>query len=206
MNLHRFKGIETFLFDLGGVIIDIDIQQSVKKFEALGFEGIDKAITKSHHMGLFKAFERGEIDSTEFLNTIRKKLGNKTNDEQIIDAWQAMLGNFPVERVHILEELQQNFPTYILSNTNSIHLEKFGKMAHGHDHIEELFTDAYYSYQLGCSKPEKCAYEKVIDLSGLKPETTLFLDDSELNLQAAKELGFQTQLVTTKHSIVEIFT
>jgi len=205
MNLRRFDGIEVFLFDLGGVIIDIDVQRSVQGFEALGFKGIDKEISKSHHLGLFKAFERGEIDNSEFIATLMKKVESDISEESIIQAWQMMLGDFPIERVRILEELHQHYPTYILSNTNGIHLDKFSKMAKGYKHIEDLFTDAYYSFRLGCSKPEKCAFEKVINDSGIKPETSLFLDDSELNLKAAEELGFKTQLVTKEHSLVEIF-
>ncbi|MCU4165472.1 HAD family hydrolase [Carboxylicivirga caseinilyticus] len=205
MDLQRFKGIEAFLFDLGGVIIDIDVQKAIDGFKKIGLKGIESQITKSHHIGLFKAFERGDIDEREFLSNIKKETGIHISDEQIIDAWQSILVDFPIERVQILEKLHQDYPTYILSNTNGIHLQKFSKMAEGYEHIEELFTAAYYSYQLGCSKPEKCAFEKVIELSGLKPETTLFLDDSEINLQVAEELGFKTQLVTKSNSMVEIF-
>lgn len=205
MNLRRFEGIEVFLFDLGGVIIDIDVQRSVKGFADLGFKGIENEISKSHHLGLFKAFERGEIDNLEFIATLKKKVDADISEEQIIEAWQMMLGDFPVERIRILEELHQHYSTYILSNTNGIHLDKFSKLAKGYNHIEDLFTDAYYSFQLGCSKPEKCAFEKVINDAGIQPETTLFLDDSEINLQAAGSLGFKTQLVTKEHSLVEIF-
>ena len=205
MNLHRFEGIEAFLFDLGGVIIDIDVERTVKRFEALGLKGIENEISKSHHIGLFKAFERGDIGDVEFLESIKKQIGTNIKEEQIVEAWQLMLGDFPVERVRILEELHQHYPTYILSNTNGIHLDKFSRMAQGHQNIEDLFTGAYYSFQLGCSKPEKCAFEKVIDDSGIIPENTLFLDDSEMNLLAAAEIGFKTQLVTKDYSLVEVF-
>nr|WP_321407093.1 HAD family phosphatase [uncultured Carboxylicivirga sp.] len=205
MDLKRFAGIEAFLFDLGGVIIDIDVQKAIDGFINIGMKGIEDQITKSHHIGLFKAFERGDIDEREFLSSIKKQTGDHISDEQIIEAWQSILVEFPIERVQILEKLHQNYHTYILSNTNGIHLKKFSKMAKGYEHIEELFTAAYYSYELGCSKPEKCAFEKVIELSGLKPETTLFLDDSEVNLKAAEELGFKTQLVTKSNSMIEIF-
>lgn len=205
MKLKSFKGIDTFLFDLGGVIIDIDVQVAISRFSELGFVGIEEQITQSHHKGLFKAFERGDIDERGFIDSINKQVDQPLSDEAIIEAWNSILRTFPVERVHILEQLHQTYPTYILSNTNGIHLRKFSKMATGYQHIEELFSDAFYSFQLGCSKPERCAFEKVIELSGLNPQSTLFLDDSEKNLEVAAELGFKIQLVSQDNPMEKIF-
>lgn len=79
-------------------------------------------------------------------------------------------------------------------------------MAEGDTSFEDLFTKVFYSYKMGCSKPEACSFQKVIDKTGLNPETCLFLDDSQLNLDAAQKMGFQTQLVTAEHDLSSIFT
>ncbi len=205
MNLDVFKDIEAFLFDLGGVIIDINVKRTIDAFAELGLAGSDLQLTQSHHSGLFKAFERGEMTNQEFLNSLKEEVDDGTTEEGLINAWNLMLVNLPAERVRILEYLHGCYPTYILSNTNDIHLQKFRYMAEGCEDIEQLFTGVFYSFRLGCSKPEKEAFQKVIDSTGINPHTTLFLDDSEVNLKVASELGFKTQLVSAQNPIEKIF-
>lgn len=205
MNLELFNGIDAFLFDLGGVIIDVNVKRTVDAFRALGFEDVDNLIAQCHHGGVFKAFERGDISERQFLNALKQEVKSPVTEEALVEAWNFMLGDFPTERVRILEKLHQSYPTYILSNTNGIHHQQFRHMAGGYDDIAQLFTDVFYSFRLGCSKPEKKIFEKVIDKSGLNARTTLFLDDSEINLQVAAELGFKTQLVSRQNPIEKIF-
>lgn len=205
MIIERFKGIEAFLFDLGGVIVDIDPQRPIKAFKNLGFNEVDTLIAQSHHDGLFKDLERGDIQEKEFIDGLKARICKPVCDNEILAAWNSILVNLPIERVKILGYLHQNYPTYLLSNTNGIHQRLFSKMAEGYDQIEDLFTDVFYSYRLGCSKPDTKIYEKVIKESGLNPETTLFLDDSEINLKAAEGLGFKTEKVSTSNSLEKIF-
>lgn len=205
MKLKQFKGIESFLFDLGGVIIDIDPQKTISSFKKLGFTAVEEQVTQSHHVGLFKQLERGDIDEQTFINNIKQHVEKTVSAAMIKRAWNDILVSFPVERVQILEQLKRHFPVYLLSNTNGIHQRCFNRMAEGHASMEELFTDVFYSYQLGCSKPEALAFEKVIEDTGLNPSSTLFLDDSPINLEAAKKLGFQTLLISRDFTMQDAF-
>ncbi len=205
MEIKQFKNIETFLFDLGGVIIDIDSKRTIDGFVKLGFKGIGDHITQSHHEGLFKQLERGEIDEDTFINKVKALIDTPVETNEITSAWNQMVGSIPAERAEIIEKLKAEFPVYLLSNTNGIHLRHCDEMTEGQT-IKELFNEVFYSYQLGCSKPEASAFQKVIDQTGLKPETTLFLDDSQVNLDAAKALGFQTKLITEEEDMISFFT
>jgi len=117
-----------------------------------------------------------------------------------------MLIHFPVERIQILKQLKKEKPVYLLSNTNGIHRDYFTKMTTQHSEFEDLFTQVFYSYQLGCSKPDSEPFLKVIQETGLKPERTLFLDDSLANLATAKKIGFQTYFITKENTVEKIFS
>ncbi|MCU4177604.1 HAD family hydrolase [Carboxylicivirga sp. N1Y90] len=201
----NIEGINCFLFDLGGVIIDIDPQLTIEAFSKLGYQNLGKEISQSHHDGIFKLLERGDVNEDEFVNRVASLSDKKQTSSSIINAWNQMLVRFPKERIKILEELKRKNPVYLLSNTNAIHRRHFIHMVSGYESIEELFTEVYYSYELGCSKPEALCFEKVIEATGLNPETTLFLDDSPANIEAAQKLGFKTELISKLNSMEDVF-
>jgi len=199
-----FSKIETYLFDLGGVVIDIDPLRTIEAFSQLGLPHLKEQINHGHHEGLFKQLEKGQISEATFIKEIRLQLTAQVGDNEIVDAWNKMLIHCPTERIALLKQLKKDKPVYLLSNTNGIHRACFTTMAEGHNAIEELFTQVFYSYQLGCSKPDAEPFEKVIELTGLNPESTLFLDDSQANIETAERLGFKTALVTPHHSMQKI--
>ncbi|WP_439183086.1 HAD family hydrolase [Carboxylicivirga taeanensis] len=200
-----FANVDAYLFDLGGVIIDISPQATIDAFKKLGLKDIQQQITQSHHEGVFKQYEQGTISSDEFIAFVQKELPRQVDQQLIIDAWNRMLVELPVSRALLLERLKQTKPVYLLSNTNAIHHQAFGAMAKGYKHIELLFTKAFYSFQMQLSKPDPRCFQFVIEDTGLQPERTMFFDDSPLNLEVARELGFQTALVTPQNSIVDMF-
>lgn len=197
--------IKAYLFDLGGVLIDLNPQATIDAFEKLGLKNLQEQINHGHHNGLFEQLEKGSISRDEFIEAIQKQTPSKISEQQIINAWNKMLLTFPIERIKILEQLRQEKAIYLLSNTNVIHREYFSKSAEGYTTIEELFNQVFYSYQLGCSKPDNEPFLKVLDVCELKPQEILFLDDSEANINTAKKLGFKTMLITHESPIESIF-
>jgi len=201
-----FSEIEVYLFDLGGVLIDIDPLKTIEAFSQLGLSQLHDQINHGHHSGLFKQLETGQISDDDFISAIRKQLRYPYPISDVIDAWNKMLIHFPVERIQILKQLKKEKPVYLLSNTNGIHRDYFTKMTTQHSEFEDLFTQVFYSYQLGCSKPDSEPFLKVIQETGLKPERTLFLDDSLANLATAKKIGFQTYFITKENTVEKIFS
>jgi putative hydrolase of the HAD superfamily len=198
--------IDAYLFDLGGVIVDISPVSAIAAFNQLGLTNLEEQITQGHHNGLFKQYELGAISSQEFVQQIQALLPQEVDNSQIINAWNKMLVELPIERLKLLEQIKKQAPVYLLSNTNELHRNNFIGMADGVKNIENYFTKAFYSYEIKQSKPDKAAFEFVIEDTGLVPEKTLFLDDSQMNLDVAKSLGFQTILVSESTPIIDIFS
>ena len=115
-----------------------------------------------------------------------------------------MLLNIPVKRIEMLERLKPGYRLFILSNTNSIHVERFEKMAPGYNTLSELFDSAFYSHLLGVRKPDQTIFEAVIAQASLDVTSTLFVDDLPANIEAAKQLGFKTLLIEAGMEIADL--
>lgn len=188
-NPQNFKNI---LFDLGGVILDINVQATLKQFYELGFPAELMQFPHSMTTDLYFKYETGKLDSVAFRNEIRKKSGVEMSDQRFDEAWNAMLVRIPKERTDLLKLLSNRYDLYMLSNTSELHVKVFEKMyldAAGVS-MHEVFKKIYYSHEIGWLKPDHEAWEHVIRDAGIKPEETLFLDDNIHNIKASQELGF----------------
>jgi putative hydrolase of the HAD superfamily len=119
-----------------------------------------------------------------------------------------MLGDIPAGRIELLRELRSKYKTYLLSNTNAIHLDCFSgmvKKAHGLESLDPLFHKAYYSHLMKLRKPDAAIYEYVLNENGLKANETIFLDDNVANLKGAASVGIQTFHVTHPDLIFSLF-
>ena len=187
------QNIKNILFDLGGVILDIDLQATQKKFYELGFPAELMQYPYNMMTDLFFNYETGKIDTVQFRNGIRKKTGIEMTDEAFDEAWNAMIVRVPEERTALLKALANRYQLYMLSNTSALHVPVFEKMywKAGGISIHDAFAKIYYSFEIGYYKPDREAWEFVINDAGIRPEETLFLDDSIQNIKASQELGFQ---------------
>ncbi|MCK7558523.1 HAD-IA family hydrolase [Chitinophaga sedimenti] len=127
---------------------------------------------------------------------------------QLVDAWNAMLLDFPVARLQLLQQLQNYYDTFLLSNTNAIHHTAFNArlmQTRGLPSVDMFFNKAYYSHKIGLRKPEKEAYQLILDENRLDPAATLFIDDTLPNIVAAQELGIRTIHLQAPQTILDIF-
>lgn len=202
--------IKNIVFDLGGVVIDIDPSASFSAMQTLAADSISVMDQFSEHTEVFLDYEKGLIDDEAFREGIRQLTQRSDLDDRAIDdAWCRMLLKVPLERLQLLARLRKRFRTLVLSNTNAIHVEAFNRIiasVSGQPTIDYFFEKVYYSYKLKLRKPEAEIYQHVLSDSSVVPNETLFLDDREENLVAAKELGIITQLVTAERGIIEIFS
>lgn len=202
------QGIKHIIFDLGGVILNIDYQLTYKAFEALGVKDFTGLYSQFKSTRLFDELETGHVSPEEFLQAMRQHVHADVTDQQIIDAWNAMLLDFPLQRLQLLQQLQLHYNTYLLSNTNAIHLEKFNSIlqqSRGIPSLDAFFNKAYYSHLMGLRKPEKEAYQLILDNHGLNPAETVFIDDLLPNIEGAKAVGLQTIHLQAPKTILEIF-
>lgn len=187
--------IKNIIFDLGGVLLDLDFMAPVNAFRQLGATGSFTEFRETLKDPVFRNLETGLISPEEFRNQIRFKMGKPSvTNQQIDQAWCSILGSVPVEKVSFLKQLQGKFRLFLYSNTNHIHIEYFrNRFLSEHSfHFEDLFDQLFYSHDIHDRKPQLSGYEKVISLSGVIPQETLFVDDFAENIEAARHTGLIT--------------
>lgn len=195
--------VNALIFDFGGVIYDIDIQLGIDKLKKLGFTSADEYIGHFAHNDFFVQWENGQIGVDTFRSEIRKRCVNEVTDQEIDDAWCAIMLGIPDERIELLKQLRKKYRLLLLSNTNPLHIlvSTKNELAKRGLSMDDLFDKCYYSYEVGAVKPGKEIFLHVLQDAGVKAENCLFLDDGKKNIETAAELGFNTYLVTPGQSL-----
>lgn len=184
--------IHAIILDLGGVLLNLDFQKTEDAFVKMGISHFRQLFNQQQASRLFTDFETGKVSPEDFIRNLKKESGEKLADQQIIDAWNAMLLDFPPERIALLKKLKDHYLLYLLSNTNAIHIPALNqklKETYGIHSLDGLFTKAYYSHLIGERKPDLAAYQVVIQENDLNPATTLFVDDTAANIEGAEKAG-----------------
>ena len=200
--------IKNIIFDLGRVLLNLDFDASIKAFQKRGSDGVILDHKNAYADPIFYNLEVGEITPAEFRSGVRKLLQNEQlTDVQIDEAWCTMLLDIPVHRVKKVQELSQNYNLYLFSNTNQIHINRLlSEFKEQYDFdFPSLFTAVYYSHEIHDRKPEISSYEKVIALSRVNPEETLFIDDLEKNVDGAQKAGLKTFWLQNGMEMTELF-
>lgn len=202
--MRTFKNI---LFDLGGVFLNIDYQKTEQAFIDLGVKDFGQLFSQQFSNTLFEYLETGKITPDDFYETFRKETNTTLSNEAIQHAWNAMLLDFPEERLLWLERIGQQYPVYLFSNTNIIHyqcfIEKF-EQNFPQSSFNDYFRKAYYSHELGLRKPYPKSYLKIMELENLDPKETLFIDDTPKNIEGAQEAGLQTILLNNERTVLDL--
>lgn len=190
----RVKGIKNIVFDLGGVLYDIDYQRTIKSFESLGIKDAPKLYSQAQQSQLFDHYEKGLIKTEEFIDSLQDMIHFEVSQEKIIDAWNALLLGIDVHKLTFLEEVGKIYRIFLLSNTNEMHINRVhGDLEqYGYESFAPLFEKVYYSFQIGMRKPDAEIFKKTLEDNDLIAEETLFIDDSIQHIQGAQKLGIQT--------------
>lgn len=184
--------IKNIIFDLGGVILNIDYHLTIDAFKKIGFENFDEVFTQAKQTGVFDQLDKGVITPNEFRIGVRELAGKPLTDQQIDDAWNAMLLDFPTHRLKLLEQVHSNYRTFLLSNTNQIHIDVYNQIlfnTFGVKDLSHFFEKEYYSHVIHMRKPDAEVYEYILNQNGLKKEETLFIDDTEQHIVGAQKVG-----------------
>ena len=196
--------IQTIIFDLGGVLINIDPQRAVDAFVKLG---ASSPAFQSTAKSLFPDFELGHIDADAFREVLRKQINPNVSDAFLDAAWNATLLDLPEERIEILKKTRKQYRIFLLSNTNSIHIREIEQKL-GEEQYRTfiaLFEKCYFSFELGICKPDAAIFRQLLKEQELKPEETLFIDDTAVHIETARNLGIHTwHLQVKKESIASL--
>jgi putative hydrolase of the HAD superfamily len=198
---------EQIIFDLGGVLIDIDYQATEKDFVELGLKDFGEKYSQLNQNDLFDKLEIGEISAQHFINKILTLCPVGTSPNKVVAAWNAMLGEFPKEKIELLQQIKGRLPIYMLSNTNEIHIPKvydaWDKVSD--EPMSALFDKIYLSFEIGKRKPDVSTFEWVCYSLKINPSTTLFIDDSPQHIEGAKKAGLLTYYYQSKTEFLEFF-
>lgn len=199
--------IKNIIYDMGGVLYNIDYNLTAEGFKALGFTRFDAMYSQFTADAIFEKLETGMISEADFYKAIQEKSAAPITDLQIKSAWNAMLLGFRPSAIQHLKEVGSQYRIFLLSNTNAIHLEQVYedyeqlKEEIGYD---DLFEQAWYSSKIGYRKPNKDIYEFVLAEAGLLAEDTIFIDDSINNIEAAAAVGILTHLLLPNERIEDL--
>lgn len=201
--------IKNIIFDWGGVITDLHFQFTKDAFRSMGLFIFDEHVPHDPLNNVFIPFETGRITTNEFHNRLQELAGTQVSDEMIDNAWNAMLGNLPEDRWKILERAGKFYRTFLLSNTNAVHVPYYFKKIqemYGVPGYTHLFEKTYFSFELGMRKPDAEIFEYVLRDSHLMPEETLFIDDFIENIESAKRLGMHTVHIQPPITLTQVFS
>ena len=183
--------IKNIIFDLGGVILNLDQERTIRAFKKLGAD-LDELNSQST---VFKDFETGKVDDAYFIHYLKTVLKGNVESEQIIRTWNAMLLDMPKQRVELIQSLKGKYRLFLFSNTNTIHMNEifsFTDKILGKGVFTGLFEKMYLSYEMGLRKPNPDSFHALMKDADLKGFETVFIDDSKINLKGAMEAGLHT--------------
>src|SRR6185437_7376857 len=188
------KGIKNIIFDLGGVILNLDNRRTEQAFADLGVKDFRQYFGHGHAASFFMDYEVGKITDRQFIDAIRSLTGPAASDEAIIEGWNALLLDFPPERIGLLKKLRSNYRIFLFSNTNALHLAALRRIydeSFGPGTLEDHFEKTYYSHLLGMRKPDRASFEYILRENDLKGAETLFVDDAIVNVEGAEQAGLR---------------
>lgn len=193
-NKKKMRGIKNIVFDLGGVLIDLDFPRALKAFEQAGLTDIAQNVQAFSREGIFMDLELGNITPEDFFQSICERSTQPISIHQATDYWNLILKDIPQDKLKIIRELRKRYHVYLLSNTNQPHWEYICKKCFEKDGftIHDYFEKLFLSYEMHLAKPDKQIFFQMLQDGQMKPEETLFIDDSEANCNSAKETGIRT--------------
>jgi glucose-1-phosphatase len=196
--------IKNIIFDLGGVLLDIDYQLTAAAFKKLGVRDFDDFFSQQQANQLFEDLETGTVSEADFYANMLLHCQSGTTEAAVKHAWNAILQTFRLSSLQYLPQLKNKYNIYLLSNTNSIHLTAFNEiftMQTGQTNFDAVFKKAYYSHLINKRKPYTATYQWVLNDAGIEAASTLFIDDSKVNIQGALEAGLATHWLQKNQQI-----
>lgn len=202
------RSYKAILFDLGGVLIDIDYQATERAFINLGVQDFAARYTQFAQEDLFDLFETGQISPQHFINKLLPITTPGTSPNQVYAAWNEMLGYFPPEKIQFIIELAKELPIFMLSNTNAIHWEVVIQRWKKSSEIplHEVFDQIFLSHEIKRRKPHPSTFEWVLEQMNMSADEVLFIDDSPQHVEGANKAGLNAVLYEPGIALASYFS
>lgn len=204
---NKRKMIETIVFDFGGVLLNLDMQRTFDELSKVMQVDIKGAYEDGEFYDHYLKYEQGRMNDETLLWNIQHLAKTDPSPRDIVNAWNAMLLGWNPARLDMLLELRKKYNVLLLSNTNNMHISwvlRDLKRTYGIVDFESTYFDkVYYSHKIHLRKPNQEIYEYVSRDAALDPKTTLFIDDSPVNIDAAQVHGWYGQVHNPKNDIID---
>lgn len=190
------KKIKALVFDLGGVLIDLDLEKCRKAFaDNLSFKDADSFLDASHQKGIYSELEEGLITPEEFRRIILKSSAPGSTDGDVDRSVWALLTRMDSYKPELLSELGKDYDLYLLSNNNPISMEKSRRIFSESGYpLDTLFKRLFLSYEMKMQKPSEKMFRTVVEEIGCPAGSILFIDDSAANVETAEKVGMNAVL------------
>lgn len=205
---NEYQDIDAIIFDLGGVLLNIDYDRTSDAFKQLGVHNFNILYSQSSQYPLFDDLEIGKITPKEWRQSLRGLTNLTLEDNRIDEAWNAMLLDFPLNRLNLLERLSKHYRIFLFSNTNEVHANaylKYLKNEMGITNFYGLFEHAYLSFNCGFRKPHPSSFSYILNKHQLIPDKTLFIDDSIQHIEGAKQAGLLVHHLKKGVDVISLF-
>ena len=182
--------IKNIILDWGGIIIGLDENDCIETFKKIGAPEVAQAIADGRKNPVFSDFESGRCDTATFIQTLRALSPHCTaSDKELAEAWNAMLSSIPQQRLEKIAELGKHYRMFLVDSDQ-------------YSAPEDYFEKVFLSHELGVMKPDERIYRKVLDMTNIQAENTLFIDDNYNNCEVAKECGINTMNVSALDEVL----
>ncbi|MEQ1746494.1 MAG: HAD family phosphatase [Saprospiraceae bacterium] len=199
---------KNIIFDFGNVLFDLDLGATERVLRQLLGGRFGPAQEKLLASDVFRLYEVGGISTEEFVDALYQAAHPLLSAEQAVAAWNAIFIGMPRERFDMLLRLRQRYQVFLLSNINDLHanwIDAYMAREHGLTDFQlRYFDGVYYSHLVRLRKPDRDIYEYVLADAELLPGETVFIDDLEPNVQAAREVGIRGILKKPDTDILDL--
>jgi len=197
---------KAIIFDLGNVLLPIDLEKTYAAFSAYSSFSQEEISAIIIDNQLWVPYESGQQTDIEFREFLRSRLDLTISDLEFDEAFSALLLDFHAGVYDWIASLQSKYHLILLSNTSSIHAERFTRVSLGPSgqNLFSLFNHVYYSFEMGLVKPDPAIYHRVLMEHGFAPSQVLFFDDNLANINSAKSIGIDSYLIDPNRTHIQI--
>ena len=191
---------DALLFDLGRVVLDIDFSKAIAIWAAHAGCAPAKLLSRLVRDEAYRQHEMGLISDADYFATLRASLDVTLSDDRFLEGWNAIFTGEMPDIAALLVRARNHLPLYAFSNTNAAHVAHFSKT---YADVLGHFREVYLSSTIGLRKPDKAAYEHVVNAIGVPATRILFFDDSAENVEGARACGLQAVHVKSSEDVAD---
>ncbi len=194
----KFTRPESLLFDLGGVIIDIDFSRAFRAWQPISTLSLDKIAERFTFDVPYQRHERGEITAAAYFEHLRSSLSLSGDDARVLEGWNSIyIGEIP-ETMALIRSARKDLPCHAFTNTNAVHQAAWSAQFPS---VRRLFGRIFASHEIGRRKPEREAFEHIGSTLGVRLDSIMFFDDLLENVEGARSAGLQAVHVRSPRDV-----